>query len=56
MELRGYIHAPAALPPIKNPRTHAVGDWRSPRTGEDVLQKRRMFLPGFVPRTVEPVA
>ena len=35
--MRGYRHAPTALPPGNNPGAHLSGDWVSPRAGLDVF-------------------
>jgi hypothetical protein len=47
MELRGQIHAPAALSPIKNLRTHGVGDWGSLRAGGDVFSETKNVPAGI---------
>jgi hypothetical protein len=55
MEVGGRLHAPAALPPGKNPGTHQIGGWVGPRAGLDVLgeEKNLLPLPGFEPQTVK---
>jgi hypothetical protein len=43
MEVSGQTHAPAALPPEKNPlpRTHFIGVWVDPRAGLDAVAKNK---------------
>jgi hypothetical protein len=43
------IHAPAALPPGKEPpATHWIGDWMDPLAGLDDMEKRKFLtLPGL---------
>ena len=57
MKVSGYLHAPAALPPEKNPDTHRTEDWVRPRAGLDVFGKEKIILSlaGFEPRTVQSV-
>jgi hypothetical protein len=55
MGVGGQHHAPAALAPGKRPGTHYKGGWVGPRVGLDGCGKSR-HLPGFNPRTVQPVA
>jgi len=55
MEVGGQSHVPAALPPGKSPGTHCIGSWVGPRASLDGCGKSRT-LPGFDPRTVQPVA
>jgi len=40
MEANGQRHAPADLPPEKNPRSHRTEDSVGPRAGLDVLKQR----------------
>jgi hypothetical protein len=41
MEVSGQLHAPAALPPEKDPPgTHWIGGWVGPRAGLDMVSKR----------------
>jgi len=54
MGLGGQRHAPAALP-RERPDTHCVEGWVGHRAGLDECGKSRP-LPGFDPRTVQPVA
>jgi hypothetical protein len=61
MEVSGQLHAPAALPPGKEPPgIHFIGRWMDPRAGLDDMEKWRFFtLPGFeltLPVVVQPVA
>jgi hypothetical protein len=40
----GQLHAPAALPPGKEPPgTHWIGGWMAPRAGLENLEKRTFF-------------
>jgi hypothetical protein len=55
MGMVGQRHVPAALPLGKRPGTHCIGGWVGPRAGLDGCKKSRL-LPGFDPRTVQPVA
>jgi hypothetical protein len=58
MEVSSQIHAPAALPPSRQPiGTHWMGGWggpqsRSGRGGE----KHSQPLPGLEPSNIQPVA
>jgi hypothetical protein len=46
--MSGQVHAPAALPPAKEPRTHWIGGWVDPRTGVDDVERRQiLLLPGL---------
>jgi len=58
MAVSGKFHAPTALPPRKKARTHRVGDCVGTRAGVGVLNKWKNVspLPGFGPRTLQPVA
>jgi hypothetical protein len=49
MEVSGELHAPAALPPGKEPPgTYCVGGWVNPRAGLDHLERRKFLtLPGL---------
>jgi hypothetical protein len=40
MEVSGQFHAPAALPPRKEPVTHWIADWLGPRAVLDAVVKR----------------
>ena len=51
----GQRHAPVALPSGKRPGTQCPGGWVGPLAGLDGCEKSRP-LPGFDPRTVQPVA
>jgi hypothetical protein len=42
MDVGGYRHAPAALPPGKKQDTHFIGVWVGPRAGLDGCGK---FIP-----------
>jgi hypothetical protein len=53
MRVGGQSHAPAALP-RERPGTHCIGGWVDLRAGRDRCGKSRP-LPGFDPRTVQPV-
>jgi len=53
MGVGGQRDAPAALPPGKRPGTHCIGGWVGPRAGR---VRKFSHLPGFDPRTVQPVA
>jgi len=45
MEVNGQFHAPAALPPGKvPPGTHWIGGWVGPRTGLDMVLKRKVSV------------
>ena len=46
---------PRPLYPGERPGTHYIGDWVGPRAGLDGCGKS-LPLPGFDPRTVQPVA
>jgi hypothetical protein len=60
MEVSDQLHAPAALPPGKEPGTHWIGGWVGPRAVLNTVVKRK--IPGprreSNPRTpvVQPVA
>jgi hypothetical protein len=41
--MSGQLHAPAALIPGKNPRTHWIGGWVGPRDGLDDVEKRKFL-------------
>ena len=58
MQVSGRLHAPASLPPEKNPRNHLIRDWVSPRAGLGVAaeQTNLLPLPEFEPRSVQPIA
>ena len=45
MEVSGQLHAPAGLPPGKNPGTDSVGSRVSRGTGVDILEKRKISCP-----------
>jgi hypothetical protein len=48
------LHAPAALPPpAQNSGSHGVVVWFVPRTGLDVLQKRKLLSVGIVQSAVQ---
>ena len=53
--MRSQRHAPDALHPRERHGTHCTGDWVGPRAGLDKCEKISP-LPGFDPRTVQPVA
>ena len=40
MEVSGYHHAPAALPPGRNHGTHGIGGWVGHRAGVKELEER----------------
>jgi len=44
MKLSGQLHALAALPPTKYSGTHWTVVWIVPRTGLEVLEKRKILL------------
>ena len=44
MEVSGYLHAPPALPPGRNPGRHCIGGWVGPRAGLDGFGKREKSL------------
>jgi len=54
----GQPHAPAALSTANNFGNHSIGGCGEPRSGLDVLgEEKNLFpVPGFKPRTVQPVA
>ena len=59
MGVDGQRHAPAALPPEKRPGIHFIGGCVGPRADLDGCGKSpppHSPLPGFDPRTVQPVA
>jgi hypothetical protein len=46
MEVSGQLHAPAALPPGKEPPgTHCIGGWVGPRTVLDTVVKIKIPSP-----------
>ena len=54
--LGGQRHAPAALPPKNRYVTHFTGGcWMVPR-GRSGRGRKTSLLPGFAPRTDEPIA
>jgi hypothetical protein len=53
----GQLHAPAGLPPVKNPGTDSVGSWvRHSRYGHFGEEKNLLPAPGFEPRILQHVA
>jgi hypothetical protein len=58
MEVSGQFHAPAALPPGKDPDTHCMEGWVEPKAGLDAVPKRKKILsllpPGIEPRSSSP--
>ena len=46
---------PGGFTPRERPDTHCTGDWVGPKAGQGGCEKSRP-LPGFDPRTVQPVA
>jgi hypothetical protein len=60
MEVSGQLHAPATLPPEKEPVTHWIGGWVGLRAVLDGVVKRKIPSPRREsnPRTpiVQPVA
>jgi hypothetical protein len=58
MEVSGELHAPATLPPGKNPGPHWTWTWVAPTASQVVLEKRQMshFFQVSKPRTVQHVA
>ena len=42
MEVRGQLHAPAALTPENKPGSHCVGGVLVPTVGLEVLEKRKI--------------
>jgi hypothetical protein len=44
MEVSGQLHAPAALPPERDPGTHWIGGWVGPRAVLDAVVKKK--IPG----------
>jgi hypothetical protein len=60
MEVSGQLHAPAALPPGKDPGPHWRGGWVSPRAVLDAVVERKIPSPRREsnPKTpiVQPVA
>jgi hypothetical protein len=54
-EVRGQRHVPAALYPWEKPGPHCTGGWVSRRADLDKYGKSHP-LPGFDPRTIQPVA
>jgi hypothetical protein len=57
MEVSGQFHAPAALPPEKNPGTNLKRGCVGPRIGLEVSREAELLLsiPGFEARIVHPV-
>ena len=53
----GQLHAPAALSPGKEAGMHSIAGWMGPRAGMDSFGEEKMLLPlpGFEPRTVQPI-
>jgi hypothetical protein len=56
-EVNGQLHAPADLPPEKEP-AHWIGGWVNPRTGLDSVEKRKFLTPpglelGMVNETIQ---
>jgi hypothetical protein len=49
VELKGRLHAPAALPSVKKaPGTHLMGGWVGLRVGLDDVERRKfLILPGL---------
>jgi len=46
MDMSGQFHAPATLPPGKKALgTYCIGGWVGPRTGLDVVVKRKIAIP-----------
>jgi hypothetical protein len=59
MEVSGRLHAPAALPPGKEPPvTHLIGSWEGRRAGLDTVVKRKLPIPcrDSNPQIIQPVA
>lgn len=58
MQVSGQLHIPDSLPLGKNPRNHLIRGWVSPRAGLGVAaeQTNLLPLPGFEPRSVQPIA
>jgi hypothetical protein len=59
MEVSGQVHAPAALPPGKEPPdTHWIGGWVGPSVGLDDMEKRKFWSyrdSNSDPSVVQPV-
>ena len=47
MTISSHLHAPASLPPGKNPGTHRVGGWVGPTAGLDVLEEKSFASDGI---------
>jgi hypothetical protein len=45
MEVSGQLHAPAALPPEKQPPVPIIRGWVGPRAGLDVTEKIEISCP-----------
>jgi hypothetical protein len=45
MEVSGGFHAPADLPPEKNPGTNLIRGWVGPRIGLEVSEERNVSCP-----------
>jgi hypothetical protein len=59
MEVNGQLHAPAALPPGKEPPgTHCIGGWVGPRAGLDAVVRRKISSPYWDtnPPIIQPIA
>jgi hypothetical protein len=57
MEMRGYLDAPAALPPAKNTSTHWIERWVGPLAGLRGSGEEQNMLPvAKLERTMQPVA
>jgi hypothetical protein len=55
MEVSGYLHTPAAFTPRMNRDTHLVGGWGGTQSRYGSFGEEKN-LPGFEPRTIQPVA
>jgi hypothetical protein len=57
MEVNGQLHAPAALPPGKEPLVHIgyKARWTQIRSGGSGEEKNSQSLPGLQPPIIQPI-
>jgi hypothetical protein len=55
MEVNGQLHAPAALPPVKQlPSIHCIGGWVDPRAGLNAVAVAKIKKYIIAPTGIEP--